>query len=306
MGGEPASGRTAELAAAISALEPLLGERAGEPVPLDGGITNRNYRAHFGDGEYVIRFAGKDTAMLGIDREAERLASEAAALLGIAPRLAATLPDGLVTEFVPSTQLPADEMRSEPRAIAQALRRFHDEGPELPTRFHVPALLHEYAAIVEARGGSLPEQYAPTQEAIARIESAVGGTRLRPCHNDLLNGNLLRSDDGRVLIVDWEYAGMNDPYFDLGNLSVNNGFDREDDERLLSAYLDARPGPGERARLALMRLMSDAREAAWGVAQLVLSDLDFDFAGYASKHFDRLAGGLEQPELEGWLDAAAA
>ena len=35
------------------------------------------------------------------------------------------------------------------------------------------------------------------------------------------------------MIVDWEYAGMGDPWFDLGNLSVNNDFDEADDERLL-------------------------------------------------------------------------
>jgi len=127
-----------------------------------------------------------------------------------------------------------------------------------------------------------------------------------PCHNDLLPSNFLL-DGGRVTILDWEYAGMGDRYFDLGNLSVNNAFTPDDDARLLDAYF----GPGgatrrRRARLALMRLMSDYREAMWGVVQAAVSDLDFDFLAYAERHFSRLRAAAEGPEYAGWLHAATA
>jgi thiamine kinase-like enzyme len=307
MGSEGETGHAAELAAAIRHLEAVLGLASGEPLPLGGGITNRNYRVRLGGRDYVVRFPGKDTTLLGIDRDAERTAAAAASRLGIAPALAAVLPDCLVTEFVSARELPMSRLRRAPGPVARALRRFHDQGPELPVRFHVPALLEDYAAIVTERGGAVPDEYAPTRAAVARIHAALPPTRARPCHNDLLNGNLLLDDDDeRVLIVDWEYTGMGDPYFDLGNLSVNNEFEGDDDERLLAAYLGAPPGSRERARLALMRILSDAREAAWGVVQLVLSDLDFDFAGYAQRHFTRLLDTLDQPEFEEWLDAAAA
>ena len=75
----------ADLKGILDRLEPLLGPAAGEPTPLDGGITNRNYRVTFGGADYVVRLPGKDTDLLGISREAERLANEAAAALGIAP-----------------------------------------------------------------------------------------------------------------------------------------------------------------------------------------------------------------------------
>jgi thiamine kinase-like enzyme len=306
MGSAGETGHATELAEAIRQLELVLGAPSGAPAPLSGGITNRNYRACLGGREYVVRFAGKDTALLGIDRDAERLASEAASRLGIAPALAAVLPNCLVTEFVSARELAASQLRGAPGPVAQALRRFHDQGPVLPARFDVATLLGDYAVIVAERGGALPEEYAATREAVGRIDAALPASALRPCHNDLLSGNLLAADDGRVLIVDWEYTGMGDPYFDLGNLSVNNDFDRAADERLLAAYLGQPAGPRERARLALMRIVSDAREAAWGVVQLVLSDLDFDFADYARRHFTRLLAALEQPELEEWLDAAAA
>jgi len=108
------------------------------------------------------------------------------------------------------------------------------------------------------------------------------------------------------MLVDWEYRRDGAPLLRSRNLAVNNEFDEAAEERLLAAYFDEQPSPGHRAALRLMRIMSDAREAAWGVVQGVLSELDFDFGAYASKHFDRLERAARDPRFEEWLDAAAA
>jgi thiamine kinase-like enzyme len=177
---------------------------------------------------------------------------------------------------------------------------------QLPARFSVPELLEDYAAIAQARGASLPASYDDARAAARRIVAALGHGSERPCHNDLLAGNLIRADeDGRTLLVDWEYAGMGDPRFDLGNLSVNNDFDDGTDDRLLATYQGSAASDGQRAALKLMRVMSDAREAAWGVVQGAVSDLDFDFEGYAAEHFQRLRAAVEQPLFEEWIACAA-
>ena len=108
-------------------------------------------------------------------------------------------------------------------------------------------------------------------------------------------------------IVDWEYAGMNDRFFDLGNLAVNNGLG-EDDERAAARGLPRAPRrrTASVASLRLMRLMSDVREAMWGVVQAVVSDLDFDYGAYAAEHFARLREGAADPRLEDWIRAASA
>ena len=54
-----------------------------------------------------------------------------------------------------------------------------------------------------------------------------------------------------------------------------------------------------------MRIMSDFREAMWGVVQQALSALDFDYVAYAQTHFDRLAGTMADERFEGWLADAA-
>ena len=290
----------------LDQLQNALGPLDGDPIPLEGGITNRNYRARLGDEEYVVRRHGRETELLGIDRAAERIAGEAAAQLSLAPALAAVVDGGLVTRYVECSPLDGEEIRSRALELGRALRAFHDSGTRLPVRFWVPELLERYAELVAQRGGVVPPEYGPTVDAAARIAQALPVEPDHPCHNDLLPGNLIRArDDGRIMIVDWEYAGMGHPLFDLGNLSVNNGYVDEDDERLLAAYEEpAVPGDARRAALKLMRVLSDAREAAWGVLQGTISELDFDFEGYARRHFERLLAAVDSDRFGEWLAAA--
>ncbi len=285
-----------ELSEIVGELERELGTRGGEPVPLHGGITNRNYRLTLGAHEYVIRLHGRNTELLGIDRESERLATAAAASIGLAPQVAASSEGYLVTRYIPCAALARSDVAAEAHALGGALKAFHECSLELPSRFSVPALLERYALLVRRRGGALPEDYAHARAAAGRVEEALPPLPARPCHNDLLPGNIIRaSERGSLMIVDWVYAGMGDPRFDLANLAVNSDLDPEREQRLLSSYLGHPPGERERAALSLMRIASDAREAAWGVLQGVISDLDFDFAAYAREHFQRMRAAVADP-----------
>lgn len=289
----------------LDQLQAALGPIGGDPVPLEGGITNRNYRATLGTDEYVVRRHGSQTDLLGIDREAERIASETAARLGLAPELAAVIDGGLVTRYVACSALAGEEVRARAEELARALRSFHESGTRLPVRFWVPELLERYVAIARERGGEAPSALVRMLDEARRIAAVLRPEAERPCHNDLLPGNLIRArDGGRILIVDWEYAGMGHPLFDLGNLSVNNEFADADDERLLSAYDGAPADDSRRATLKLMRVLSDAREAGWGFVQSVVSELDFDFEQYAHRHSERLLAAVESSGFEEWLAAA--
>jgi thiamine kinase-like enzyme len=93
--------------------------------------------------------------------------------------------------------------------------------------------------------------------------------------------------------VDWEYAGVGDPFFDLANFAVNNGLDEEGERSLLAAY-----GSTDAAALVLMRFMSDFREAMWGVVQQAISELDFDFEAYADEHFERMMRTASEPRFQ--------
>ncbi len=297
-------GPVGELHDILRELEPSLGRRSGEPVALDGGITNRNHRVRLGGRDYVVRCPGKDTELLGIDRASERLANDTAAALGIAPAVAAAREDCLVTEFVECHSVTAGEAAESAEQIARELRAFHDSGLRLASSFRVAELLERYAAIVAQRGGAVPATFDAARRCARQIEAALAPVELRPCHNDLLPGNIICARDGRVMLVDWEYAGMGDHRFDLGNLAVNNDFDAAAEERLLDAYYDGAVSDARRASLKLMRVLSDVREAAWGVVQREISALEFDFASYAADHFARMQHTIADGALERWLTAA--
>jgi thiamine kinase-like enzyme len=293
----------------IEELARRLGDPEGEPSPLDGGITNRNFRARFGGTDVVIRLPGKDTDQLSIDRRAERIASEAAAAVGVGPEVEAMLDDPpcLVTRFIEGEPLSGAELR-EPvmlAAVAAALRAVHGGG-ELPVAFISFRVVEDYAERATARGSRVPDDYEWARGAAARVEAALAGSEHDPvpCHNDLLAANFLRTPDGRIRIVDWEYAGMGDRYFDLGNFAVNNELDEDGETALLEAYFGEEATADRVASLRLMRFMSDFREAMWGVLQGTLSDLEFDFAAYAAEHFGRMRRTAEDPSFEAWLEEA--
>lgn len=298
----------ASLSESLDHLVPLLGSLEGEPVPLDGGITNRNFRVHLGGNDVVVRLPGKDTELLGIDRHAEAESNRCAARAGVAPGVAALLDDPpcLVTYFIEGETMTAAGLR-EPAALAQvatALRAIHGCEPVGAT-FSAFRIVEDYEAKTKARGGEVPAGFERSQVTAAKIETAL---RWRPhesvlCHNDLLAANFIASPDG-LRIVDWEYSGMGDRYFDLGNFAVNNELDDEQEEAFLDAYLGEPPTAGQIAALRLMRFMSDFREAMWGVLQGTLSDLGFDFAEYAQKHFDRLGSAEADPRFKVLLEEA--
>jgi thiamine kinase-like enzyme len=291
-------------------------EIAGRDVTLtalSGGITNRNFLVELaGESDrYVVRLAGNDTHLLGISREVEHAATVAAAGVGVGPEVTAFIRNGgyLVTRFIMGSPV-SDEAVHRPetiRRVADSIRRIHD-GPAIPGLFIPLRIVEAYRALALARSVPIPPEYDLAQAAGRRIELAflANPVEMRPCHNDLLNGNFI--DDGvRIRIVDWEYAGMGDPFFDLGNFSANHGLTGEEDAVLLAAY-DNGPARSDRlARLTLMRVVSDFREAMWGVLQQGISTLDVDFVAYAGKHFDRLLAAAATPTFERALrDAAGA
>jgi thiamine kinase-like enzyme len=285
----------------VDAVDRLWPGRHAVVTPLDGGITNRNFKVEVDGAAYVLRMGGKKTDLLGIDRSVEHAASLRAEEIGVGPGVVDFIPSEgwLVTRFIDGRPLSLEEMRSSSvlQRVAVALRKLHSAAA-IPGRFDAHAVVDDYRAEAEANGVDIPPDFTAAREVSERIRSARGSQPLVPCHNDLLNANFL--DDGAIRIVDWEYAGMGDRFFDLANFSVNHDFDVEDDGRLLAAYFGAER-QADLASLRLMRFMSDFREAMWGVLQSGISELDFDFKGYAVKHFDRMQRTSSEQEFAGYL-----
>jgi thiamine kinase-like enzyme len=295
-----------QLEAAIGAVPEWSGRRV-EATPITTGITNRNYRVDVGEEAFVVRLSGVNTNLLGIDRDAENAAGRAAAAAGVGPEIFAYLPHlgCLVTRFVQGAEIPTMDLEREEilASVVGSVRAFH-ACPALASSFPVFRICEHYARLAADRGVTVPKDWDDAHAMGSRIESAIGRHPMlpTPCHNDLLNANLLL-EGSHTWIVDYEYAGMGDPFFDLGNLSINNGLSEDAQEMLLRLYFGA-PRDVHRARLALMRIVSDMREAMWAVLQQAISTLDFDYVDYADRHFARLLHQARDPRFRDWLESA--
>jgi len=284
--------------------------RGHEPTitPIEAGRTNRNYRVEVGSATFFLRLSHEDTALLGIDRVAEYEAALAAAASGVGPEVVAHLPEHgcLITAWVAGEPLAEGDMEQESvlADVARVVSTIH-AGPALPATFDAFRMVEAYRRVSVERGVPIPEAYGPAHAHAERIEAAFARAPLpaRPCHNDLLSDNFLRGTDG-FWLVDYEYSGMGDPFFDLGNLSINNGLSEASQETLLRLTF-GEPTQAHRARLQLMRIMSDYREAMWGVIQQGLSTLDIDYVAYADRHFERLLRSMADERFERWLEQAA-
>jgi thiamine kinase-like enzyme len=276
---------------------------------LAGGITNQNYRLVAAGEAFVLRVSGANTGLLGIDRVREAHNHCIAASAGIAPDAVAFLaPEGyLVTRFIRGEKISPAEMRTPGRiqGICRSLHAVHD-GPRFRGTFSPFRAVERYLSIARARNAWLPENIARLEEMENEIERALyerQPLRIQPIHADLLNENLI--DDARVIrILDWEYSGMGDIFFDLGNFADHHRFGDYEESALLREYFGeyrARDG----ARLKLMRIMSDFREAMWGVVQETISTLDYDFRGYAKEFFERLLHQAKDERYPHWLRVCA-
>jgi thiamine kinase-like enzyme len=294
------------LDAAIRAIPSWEGQEL-EILPIAEGRTNRNFRVAVGDQTFFLRLSEKSTEFLGIDRNAEQDSARAAAEAGVGPEVFVYLPElgCLVTRWIDAEALSEGDLERQDilAPVVEAIKAIH-AGPALAWSFDPFRIVEDYRRISEERGVTVPDAFDPAHEKASRIEAAFASDPipLRPCHNDLLESNFLLRD-GHVWVVDHEYAGMGDPFFDLGNLSINNGLSDDAQERLLALYFEE-PTDAHRARLKLMRIMSDFREAMWGVVQQGLSTLDIDYVEYATKHFDRLSATMADPRFDDWLETA--
>jgi thiamine kinase-like enzyme len=296
------------LAAVIAAIPEWEGLEP-DVTPITIGITNRNFKVEIGGEWFVVRVSGKDTDLLGIDRAAENAAARAAAAAGVAPEVYAYLPDqdALITRFVAGGYVPEEDLEHEDvlGAVIRSVKAIHAGAP-IPSTFPVFRIVEDYRAVAAERGVSAPPVFEEIHAKAGDIEEAFSKQPLadRPCHNDLLNANFLLDGD-HVWIVDYEYGGMGDLFFDLGNLSINNGLSVGAQEMLLRLYFGD-VTDAHRARLQLMRIMSDFREAMWGVVQQAISTLDFDYVDYAGRHFARCLANASDDRFGEWLRAAAS
>ncbi len=189
-----------------------------------GGLTNLVYRLEAAGERYVLRIPGEGTEDY-IDRKVEGHNARVAADAGVSAEvlffddgdglMLARHLDGCVT-------MSPETFKSRPGAPARAaaaLKQLHASGQAFRFRFELFSMIDEYLALLAKLEAPLPDGYQEVVGEAEAVRQALDAkpVALAPCHCDPLAENFL--DDGkRMWIVDWEYSGMNDPIWDLGDV----------------------------------------------------------------------------------------
>ncbi len=284
-----------------------LRDQPREVVALDGGLTNRNYRVTTPERDVVVRVSHKDDSLLAIDRSAEHANSRAAAASGAAPAVLEYSPEHslLVVAYVSGRTFDADDMRDPgnlPR-VSAVCRQLH-AGPRFVTDFDMFEVQRRYLDTVLEHGFKLPDGYLDLGPTVDRIRVALAADEVAtvPCNNDLLAANVI--DDGtRLWLIDYEYAGNNDPCFELGNLASESNLSVAELTALVSAYFDAER-PAKIARTRLLGAMAQYGWMLWASIQAATSGIEFDFWSWGMEKYDRAVETLAGDELDALLSAA--
>lgn len=284
----------------LDSVDELRGERTVTALP--GGLTNHNFRVDTSTVSAVARISDPDTGLLAIDRANEHVNSVAAAAAGVGARVIAYRPEHvlLVVEFIPDCEtMSRESMQRGERIpeIAAALRQLH-AGPAFRDPFDMFRIQAGYRAVCRERGFAVPERYDDFEPQVRRLEAAM---RLRPeplvpCNNDLLAENFLW-DGARFRLIDWEYSGMNEASFEIGNVWSESDLSLDQLEQLVACYW-GEATPGKVARARMWGLMSKYGWTLWGVIQHNLSDIDFDFWEWLMDKHDRATLEFDGPDFD--------
>src|SRR5882757_1071325 len=269
--------------------------------PLAGGLTNTNYKVTTPGGCYVVRISGKDTGLLAIDRENEAHNTRCAAESGVGAPFVAAVPehDALVLEFLEGEVLSAEKLQRGDRIalVAAACSRLHAARRFLHD-FDMFEIQRGYAQVVQERGFRLPDRYLEFEPQVRALEQAMRKRpeQTVPCNNDLLAENFI-DVGGELRLIDYEYSGNNEPSFELGNVWSESNLSLAQLDELITHYY-RRPLRNKAARARLWGLMSKYGWTLWGSIQDGMSDLDFDFWGWAMEKYDRAVLEFEGPDFE--------
>ncbi len=287
--------------------------KAGEcTITRLGGLTNLVHLVQTAGQQVIVRIPGEGTEDY-IDRAVEINNAVAAYRAGVSAKvLWADAKTGvMISDAIQNieTMVP-DAFKSRAGSAARAgvaLAKLHGSGETFEFRFELFKMIDDYLKILATKDVDLPDGYHAIVQAADPVKAALAANPvpLAPCHCDPLCENFL--DDGdKMWIVDWEYSGMNDPLWDVGDLSVEANMDSLQEMALMRAYFGAEPTPAQHGRVVIYKAMCDLLWTLWGLIQHADDNPAEDFWAYATGRFERCKALMNDPSFAVHVAAVAA
>ena len=274
-----------------------------------GGMTNLVHLVKTKKINLIVRIAGKGTEEY-INREIEFKNASAAWRAGISAEIIwVDVKEGVmiskaINEIETMTPNLFSSRKGSPARAGFALAKLHNSGETFDFRFELFNMIDDYLKILSTKDVDLPEGYHDIVKAAEPVKESLEAnpTPLAPCHCDPLCENFL--DDGKNMwIVDWEYSGMNDPLWDLGDLSVEAGMNEVQENEMLEAYFGRAPTSAQKGRVIIYKAMCDLLWTLWGLIQLADKNPADDFRTYSIERFERCKELMQNPTFAEHINA---
>jgi thiamine kinase-like enzyme len=281
---------------------------------LHGGLANRSYLVTVDGERYVAKALNQsmDDFSLMIPVADVCRNTVAAGEAGVGARVLCEIPEvnGLVLEFIDGATLATDDL-SKPDNITRlgrAVRRLHQGARPFGNEISIWAFLDDYLALAERHALPTPEGLLELLPLVQRARTAIAERRpaLVPSHNDLLPLNIM--DDGEIRLIDYDFSGLNDPCFDLGDLAMEGDFDPDQLARLCEAYF----GGHEPVAVARAGLLGIAAQYTWALLFVGMHYLlteapaeGFDYLAEAESRWAWARAKLSEPGFGVLIDRSA-
>ena len=259
-----------------------------------GGMTNVNYLVTCANKCYVLRLPLKSANKI-VDRKRESYIENIIMNENISAKCVYFDNNSgvKITEFIKAKTLNFTNIQANFKPVANRLKKLHNSKLDFKYHFNPCDEMEKYLKIatktsLDEFSTSLKLFYKAWEEVI-KINQKYFSSELifAPTHGDLVPQNILINGD-KITLIDWEYAGLNDPCWDLASFILECNLSKELESEFLNLYGISE---AQRQKLKFYKDLVDILWAIWGVAK---SDENGEYLNYAR---DRINSSLQRNNL---------
>ena len=261
-----------------------------------GGMTNKNYKVMIDDQNYVLRVPGNGTEKM-ISRVDEIKNAAFAHEIGVdADLIYFNEQTGIkISKFIEDAQTLSPEGAKKPyvmKKICQLLNQLHQCGREMENEFNVYEKIESYEQLLNELKGEYYEDYQLIKQQVLQLKELMDDLQINlvPCHNDTLAENFIKDKHDQYYLIDWEYAGMNDPMWDVAAHCLENGFNSDEEELFLKTYFKQEPKRSYKTRVLVNKIYQDFLWSLWTKVKEASGD---DFGDYGIERYNRAKENLK-------------
>ena len=276
----------------IGYLQKIFPDKSTENIQIEsiGGLSNKNFKISFNKNQYVLRVPGIGSQGM-VTREYEEQNSMQGSKMGInVPTLYFNKDTGIkLTKYIvhAETLNSATIQRKENlRQIASLYYRLHNSKLRFNNDFNVFHEITKYEELMYHANGKMYDGYNDIRSFVFSLEDKLNtlGVQLKPCHNDAVPENFIKNSSGRIFLIDWEYSGMNDPFWEFAALFLESNFEEINQEYFLNCYFKNRIPAEAYEKILIYEILQDILWSLWTVVKESQGD---DFGSYGNDRFNR-------------------